>query len=123
MTILDRFPNLADLIRNVFGGNVEVTVTYEELLDAAEDVLLKARAIDSRCDELRGIKTQISNNWTGQSSQNIITRLEEMIENLESINAKFRRHAENLKMIAQNYVNTASGIGSMVSGLSSDVIV
>ncbi len=122
-SILERFPNLADVITNVFGGHVEVTVTYEALLEAAEDVLTKVRALEERRDEVREVMNRLMNNWTGEACENIIERLRALLEKLEDLIRKFRQHAENLKMIAQNYTAAAGDISSKVSGLSSDVIV
>ena len=120
---LQRIPNLSEFLNSAFGGHVEVTVTYEALLDAAEDVLSKVRALEQRRDEIREIMNRLMLHWTGESCENIIDRLRTLHEKLEALIRKFRQHAENLKMIAQNYTAAAGDVSSKVGGLSSDVIV
>ncbi len=105
------------------GGNVEVTVTYEALEEAAEDALERIGIIEGRCEELRDYNNRLTNNWDSETGELIVRHLREKIEELEQMLRRFRKHAENLQQIAQKCITTAGQISGNVQGLSGDVIV
>lgn len=125
MRLPDFFPaDFFDAITSIFNsGAVEVTVTYEALEEAAEEALERIGIMQGRCEELRDYNNRLTNMWDSEACEQIVHRLSGKIEALELMLLKFRKHAENLQQIAQQYITTAGQISGDVQGLSSDVIV
>ena len=121
---IPNLPNISDIISAIIGGGpVEITVTYEELLDAAEDALGRVRVMEDRCQEARSYINHLTDSWISEACEQTACQLRDKLEKIEEMLRRFRKHAENLQQIAQKYIATAGEIGGRVEGLSSDVIV
>ena len=105
------------------GSTVEVTVSYESLYNAAEQVRQSSSRIDNSCEELRNLTNKLPSFWDSDVCDAEAAAIRDRLETLTTLVRQFNQHAVNLRSIAQNYVAASGQVNATVQTLSSDVIV
>ena len=117
---------ISDMIsswEDVATGNVDVTVSYESLEVAADEAIVRINTASDCCAELEALNSELCADWDSKACESLSNQLRDRTEALQQMLQKFRKHSENLREISHRYVQTSHNIGSLVQGLSDDVIL
>ncbi len=104
-------------------GQITVTVSYEALDSAAASVLQSAQRLENVCETLGGQCDKMPSYWESEACQLNQEIMRDQVEQMREMIRRVRVNASNLQAIAQNYLKASGDAGSVIQGLSSDVIV
>ena len=111
------------IIPTLTASGVEVTVSYEALNSAAEQVLQNTGRLHDACEEMHNLNGKLPSFWESDVCDEEKANTQELLDELFQICEHFRQHAANLQSIAQNYLKTSGEVNAVVQSLSSDVLV